>query len=39
MSSAKLRALGWTPRIALRDGLAAVYRWFLAHEAERDRMA
>ena len=34
MRADKLRALGWAPRIALRDGIAGVYRWFLDHEAE-----
>lgn len=29
MSSDKLRALGWAPRIDLRDGLASSYQWFL----------
>ena len=27
----KLAALGWQPRIELRDGLADAYRWFLEH--------
>ena len=26
----RLRALGWTPRISLRDGIADTYRWYLA---------
>ena len=29
MSNARLTAMGWRPRIALRDGLLATYRWFL----------
>ena len=29
MSNEKLTALGWRPRIALKDGIAATYRWFL----------
>ena len=29
MDSSKLFALGWKPRIALRDGIADAYRWFL----------
>jgi GDP-L-fucose synthase len=29
MSNARLAGLGWTPRIGLRDGVAATYRWFL----------
>jgi GDP-L-fucose synthase len=32
MDSAKLHALGWAPRIGLREGLADAYRDFLAHE-------
>ena len=31
MSGAKLRALGWSPTIALRDGIAETYEWFKAH--------
>lgn len=34
MSADKLRALGWTPTIALGDGIASTYRWFLDHHAE-----
>jgi GDP-L-fucose synthase len=33
MSSDKLRALGWTPAIGLEEGIAGVYRWFLAQES------
>ncbi|MGQ4274882.1 GDP-L-fucose synthase [Terrihabitans sp. B22-R8] len=33
MNSDRLRALGWTPRINLEDGIAGVYRWFLAQDA------
>ncbi len=33
MSADKLRAMGWKPRISLRDGLVSTYRWFLEHEA------
>ena len=29
LAADKLRGLGWAPSIALRDGLAATYRWFL----------
>ena len=29
MSADKLHALGWSPSIPLRDGLASTYRWFL----------
>ncbi|MDB5528493.1 MAG: NAD-dependent epimerase/dehydratase [Devosia sp.] len=31
MSSDKLRAMGWTPRIGLEQGIADTYRWFLDH--------
>jgi GDP-L-fucose synthase len=31
MDAKKLRALGWRPRIGLREGIADVYRDFLAH--------
>ncbi|MEO9298521.1 GDP-L-fucose synthase [Devosia alba] len=34
MSADKLRALGWQPRIGLRQGLAATYQWFLENLAE-----
>lgn len=29
MSEDKLRAMGWKPRIALKEGIASTYRWFL----------
>lgn len=29
MSADKLSAMGWQPRIGLREGLAAMYRWFV----------
>ena len=32
MSADRLRALGWTPSIPLRDGIAASYRWFLENQ-------
>lgn len=36
----KLAAMGWRPRIALRDGLADAYRWFVANAAtSRDQVA
>jgi len=33
MSADKLRGMGWEPSIALRDGIADAYRWFLAAQA------
>ncbi|HXG53864.1 MAG TPA: GDP-L-fucose synthase, partial [Vicinamibacterales bacterium] len=30
----RLRALGWTHRINLRDGIESTYRWFLEHHHE-----
>jgi len=30
----KMTALGWKPRIALRDGIGSTYRWFLEHASE-----
>jgi GDP-L-fucose synthase len=33
LDAGRLRALGWTPSIGLREGVAATYRWFLAHAA------
>ena len=33
MSSDKLMATGWRPEIALEDGIADAYRWFLEHRA------
>jgi GDP-L-fucose synthase len=32
MDSARLNAMGWSPRIGLDDGVAATYRWFLDHQ-------
>lgn len=34
MDSSKLRALGWSPRIPLRDGIAATYHWYREHETD-----
>jgi GDP-L-fucose synthase len=34
MSADKLRALGWTPNIGLRQGIASTYEWFLQHISE-----
>jgi GDP-L-fucose synthase len=32
MSNDKLAAMGWSPKIALQDGLRTTYQWFLANE-------
>ena len=29
----RLRALGWAPRIGLREGVASAYEWYLSHGA------
>lgn len=29
-----LKASGWRPKISLRNGIAATYRWFLDHQAD-----
>jgi len=28
----RLKGLGWTPKIGLKDGIASTYRWFLANQ-------
>ena len=33
MDVSRLRAMGWTARTGLEEGLAATYRWFVAHVA------
>lgn len=33
MSADKLRGMGWQPSIQLKDGISAVYRWFLDNKA------
>lgn len=30
----KIRSLGWSPKISLREGIADAYRWFCDHEDE-----
>ena len=44
MSSDRLRAMGWSPRIGLEEGVRGLYAWFLEHcagvgEAEAARAA
>jgi GDP-L-fucose synthase len=34
MDGSKLKSLGWTPRVALKDGIAATYEWFLKHKTD-----
>jgi GDP-L-fucose synthase len=33
MSADRIRAMGWTPRIDLRDGIESTYAWFKANHA------
>lgn len=35
LSIDRIRGTGWAPSIALRDGIAETYRWFLDHKADR----
>lgn len=37
MDNSRLRALGWAPATSLRDGLAAMYAWFLENVAQSSR--
>lgn len=32
LNTSRLTALGWEPKISLRDGIARTYEWFLDHE-------
>jgi GDP-L-fucose synthase len=34
MSGDKIKSLGWQPKIALRDGIASTYQWFLQNKAQ-----
>ena len=36
MDVSKLKAMGWSPRYSLRDGLADAYAWFVAHAKSGD---
>ena len=31
----RLRAMGWSPRIGLDEGVRGLYTWFLAHGGDR----
>ena len=33
LDTSRINALGWTPKISLRDGLASTYEWYLANKA------
>jgi GDP-L-fucose synthase len=33
LDSSRLRGLGWSPRIPLREGIARTYEWFMANSA------
>ncbi len=33
LDTTRLRALGWSPRIGLREGIAETYRWYLGNRA------
>ena len=37
MSADKIRGLGWSPKISLRDGLERTYQWYLASNPKRGR--
>ncbi len=34
MDVGKLKSMGWQPRVALAEGLAGTYRWFVEHQGE-----
>ncbi len=34
LDSSRLHATGWAPRVALRDGIAETYAWFVEHHGE-----
>ena len=34
LDTSRIAALGWRPRVPLRDGLARTYRWFLEHRGD-----
>ena len=34
LDASRIRALGWEPRVGLREGIERTYRWFVEHRAE-----
>jgi GDP-L-fucose synthase len=36
LDSSRLAALGWTPKVPLREGLGEAYAWFASHHASSD---
>jgi GDP-L-fucose synthase len=35
LNTSKINALGWSPRIPLREGIAETYQWFLKNVADK----
>ncbi|RID51805.1 LOW QUALITY PROTEIN: hypothetical protein BRARA_H02447 [Brassica rapa] len=38
MESSKLAALGWTPKVSIRDGLRQTYEWYLENVVQRKQL-
>jgi len=34
MDVSKIKSIGWQPKIALQEGLANTYKWFIGHQNE-----
>ena len=34
MDVSKIKALGWEPKVSLKEGLIDTYRWFIAHQEQ-----
>ena len=34
LDASRIRALGWEPRVGLREGIESTYRWFVEHRVE-----